>query len=1210
MTTERFKARVGADIKEFQRKMKQIDREIRELASGVDVDFEAATAEFYAEMKAVKKELKGLDGREARVQVELAYLEFKRQMLELYTIAETMDDCDIDVEVDAAITMFRKKLLQAKALAQGLDGENVDVDVHLDTKVFYRHYLKIAASIAAIDAKDIWVKMKVNYREFQRTMGRIATFMRNWGEIIQTQMTGVFISLIPTLAPIIASLIGLIGSLGVMVGVVAGQLLIMASVISASAMAFAGLAAVAIPTISALFDETSQLTAAQQQAKDAFDGFVSVYDELVSKTEGAVLEAFTSAMQGATTILQSLEPLILSVADAAADLMESFQQAVNTEPIQAIFDAFNQFSADIFTNMVEGMGHFIAGIGSLLAALLPAGLQWSETFNGMMESFANWAAGLSESEKFQVFIAYVQEHMPLISQIISDFVVGLVDFFAAFGPLASEFMVWLADMAEKFQEWASTLGENQKFQEFLGSIRDVAPQVIELIGHLVDFFINLGIAMAPIGSVLLELVNGFLSWINSTMESSSVMSTLIGLIPFLVGGFMTLSPIISAITSLFGSKMVKAILAVIKNFGKTGSAITKLISSFMLIIDDIGRVISVVVKLASKALPWLVRGFSLLTGPIGLAIGIITTLIAIGIALYKNWDTISAWASKAWNKVKETISSAMSKVKESIQTKWKEAKSFLSSIDLVSIGKDIIRGLVNGISNGLGWVKEKVAGLGKLIPGWLKKVLGIHSPSRVMADVAKWIPAGVAKGIRDNLNVVKTATNEMKNKLIPDFSEVEKATKSQIASMNNALIRGAKNNDKYSALEETAQNLIDLYGMTAAQEADYWKQAASKLQNGSIAKIRALQKYDDAHARTLKNQYNREMDLIEAVQKYGTLSLRDQLLMYQQYRHQYKVGSEEQLAYEAVDYDTRKQIFDDLTQISDDYLKDVQNVYTKLADEEQKLRDEYQKTYEARVDTLANAYGLFDEVKLTDMSEVDIVGNMQDQVTNLSNWMRDLFRLEHFGLDANLLNELREMGPKAAGEIHALANLSASELAEYERLWQTKTELAGKQATHELAGARQDMANEIALLRENALSEIETLHKEMLAEVDKMINGTNDGFSILGKTLPEIGKEAMKGLIDGLHSMSGELAETAKQIATDATNSLSSILRGGTYNNHFDLSVPDASIRSHSTTNVDDPEDLSPEPVNLVLYQMWTGEEVETWIEERRSTNAKLNVKR
>lgn len=154
------------------------------------------------------------------------------------------------------------------------------------------------------------------------------------------------------------------------------------------------------------------------------------------------------------------------------------------------------------------------------------------------------------------------------------------------------------------------------------------------------------------------------------------------------------------------------------------------------------------------------------------------------------------------------------------------------------------------------------------------------------------------------------------------------------------------------------------------------------------------------------------------------------------------------------------------------------------------------------------------------------------------------------------------------------------------------------------------MENEIALLRENALSEIETLHKEMLAEVDKMINGTNDGFSILGKTLPEIGKEAMKGLIEGLHSMSGELAETAKQIATDATNSLSSILRGGTYNNHFDLSVPDASIRSHSTTNVDDPEDLSPEPVNLVLYQMWTGEEVETWIEERRSTNAKLNVKR
>lgn len=359
MAVERFEAHIGAEIREFKRKMKEVDREVRQLASGVDVDLDLSTAEFYAEMKAVQRELKGLDNKDLRLQVELAYLEFKRQLAEVYMIAETLDDYEIDVEVDAIITDFRKKLLTAKALAQGLDRSHIDVELDLDTSRFDRAYLLTVARLTALDAKEITVSIKASYRDFIQTMGRIATVMRNWGEIFQTHITGVLISLIPLLSPIIGSLVGLIGSLGVMIGVMAGQLLIMTGAISASAMAFAGLAAVAIPTIKAIFDETAQLTAAQQEAKNAWDSFVAVYDELVSKTEGAVLDAFTSAMQGATTILQSLEPMIISVADAAAELMDTFNQVVNTEPIQAIFDAFNQFSADIFTNMVEGIGHFI-----------------------------------------------------------------------------------------------------------------------------------------------------------------------------------------------------------------------------------------------------------------------------------------------------------------------------------------------------------------------------------------------------------------------------------------------------------------------------------------------------------------------------------------------------------------------------------------------------------------------------------------------------------------------------------------------------------------------------------------------------------------------------------------------------------------------------------------------------------------------------------
>src|SRR5690606_3868402 len=114
--------------------------------------------------------------------------------------------------------------------------------------------------------------------------------MLTWGEIFGSMFTGAMISMIPTLSPIISTLIGLIGSLGVMIGVLGGQMLILASSVGIAATGFVGLSAVAIPTIKKLFDETAKLTAEQRRARDAWDSFVDVYDELVAKTEGAVLE--------------------------------------------------------------------------------------------------------------------------------------------------------------------------------------------------------------------------------------------------------------------------------------------------------------------------------------------------------------------------------------------------------------------------------------------------------------------------------------------------------------------------------------------------------------------------------------------------------------------------------------------------------------------------------------------------------------------------------------------------------------------------------------------------------------------------------------------------------------------------------------------------------------------------------------------------------
>jgi hypothetical protein len=180
---------------------------------------------------------------------------------------------------------------------------------------------------------------------------------------------------------------------------------------------------------------------------------------------------------------------------------------------------------------------------------------------------------------------------------------------------------------------------------------------------------------------------------------------------------------------------------------------------------------------ARMAAAWLIA-----LGPIGLAIA---AIVAVVVAVVKNWDTIKAktaavwdWVVskvkkvpgmivgfflnftlpgliiKHWDSIKNTFSKGADKVvsfMKSLPGRLLRAVGNLGSL-LRGVGEDIMNGLVRGIDKGLGWVRSKLSGVGRLIPGWLKKVLGISSPSKVMRDqVGQWIPAGIAEGVDDGI---------------------------------------------------------------------------------------------------------------------------------------------------------------------------------------------------------------------------------------------------------------------------------------------------------------------------------------------------------------------------------------------------------------------------------------------------------------------------
>lgn len=83
-------------------------------------------------------------------------------------------------------------------------------------------------------------------------------------------------------------------------------------------------------------------------------------------------------------------------------------------------------------------------------------------------------------------------------------------------------------------------------------------------------------------------------------------------------------------------------------------------------------------------------------------------------------------------------------------------KTFVSSLpDIVNVGKQIVKGLWEGIKAMGNWIKEKVSGFFGGIVDNVKGVLGIHSPSRVFAGIGENMALGLGEGWDDKYGNIK-----------------------------------------------------------------------------------------------------------------------------------------------------------------------------------------------------------------------------------------------------------------------------------------------------------------------------------------------------------------------------------------------------------------------------------------------------------------------
>lgn len=92
-------------------------------------------------------------------------------------------------------------------------------------------------------------------------------------------------------------------------------------------------------------------------------------------------------------------------------------------------------------------------------------------------------------------------------------------------------------------------------------------------------------------------------------------------------------------------------------------------------------------------------------------------------------------------------------------------------VEFLGIGVKMVEGIISGIKDSIGWVKEQVSAWVGDVIGFFKDMLGIHSPSDVMADLVGYqMGAGVGEGFAEGLSDAERDMAAAQEKLNRDLA--------------------------------------------------------------------------------------------------------------------------------------------------------------------------------------------------------------------------------------------------------------------------------------------------------------------------------------------------------------------------------------------------------------------------------------------------------
>lgn len=499
-----------------------------------------------------------------------------------------------------------------------------------------------------------------------------------------------------------------------------------------------------------------------------------------------VQEAYQSLARGNYEMLDSLK---LGYGGTKEELKRLLNDA---EKFAATQGEVRDFSIDSYADIVEAIHIVQDEMGITGTTAKEAEQTISGSINAMKASWDNWLAGLGNSDVDMSVLT--DELVGSVITVGNNVIPRMGEIMSSLGQVVRERAPGVATALR--EALISLLPEAVQ-----GPMREAFAGVDGIVGKLAGLFEgNLAPAANAVRGVFEAIGSGV--QIFGRAVNDLVLPAIEQLSPafeYFFEAIQNAQPLLELIANIFGVVLASAISVAIQVFAGLVEWAAIVINGLQQLYDFIVQFVQGVVTFFTVDLPngiaQLTQWFSELPGKIASFLSSIISNVGawVGNMASNAANAGSQFVSNVVNFITslpgriasflgQVISRVGSWVGEMASGAARAASQFAGSLinglasipgQVVSIGSNIVQGMINGVTGAAGRLIGAVEGaVGNAIDG-AKKLLGIHSPSRVFREIGRYTMQGAALGVDDDADMLRESTDDAMRGMISTAQDID-----------------------------------------------------------------------------------------------------------------------------------------------------------------------------------------------------------------------------------------------------------------------------------------------------------------------------------------------------------------------------------------------------------------------------------------------------